>query len=95
MTPHLTPTYIWSRIKYWLISRINTHPWVCPVYILKTHLWERCKLTKWYPWSQRGHYMGASHLHASTVGLVRSFTTNLLSPKFHAVYNDFFKTVHS
>ena len=39
--------------------------------------------------------MGASLLHAITVGLIRNLRTNKVSPQFHVVYDDLFKTVHS
>ena len=39
--------------------------------------------------------MGASPLHASTVGLVRNIQTGSNTPQFHMVYDDFFETVHS
>jgi hypothetical protein len=39
--------------------------------------------------------MGASPLHASTVGLIRNLRTNHISPQFHMVYDDFFQTVHA
>ena len=39
--------------------------------------------------------MDASPLHASTVGLIRNLQTPSITPQFHAVYDDFFETVHS
>jgi hypothetical protein len=39
--------------------------------------------------------MGASPLHASTVGLVRNLRTQHISPQFHVVYDDLFETVHA
>ena len=39
--------------------------------------------------------MGASPLHASTVGLIRSLRTNHTSPQFHVVYDNLFETVHA
>ena len=39
--------------------------------------------------------MGASPLHASTVGLIRNLQTGSITPQFHMVYDDFFETIHS
>ena len=39
--------------------------------------------------------MGASLLHAITVCLIRNLRTNKVSPQFHVVYDDLFKTAHS
>ena len=39
--------------------------------------------------------MGASPLHASTVGLVRNLHTNSITAQYYCVYDDFFETVHS
>ena len=39
--------------------------------------------------------MGASPLHASTVGLIRNLHTHRISPQFHCVYDNGFHTVHS
>ena len=39
--------------------------------------------------------MGASKLHASTVGVIRNLRTENLSPQFHVVYDNFFETVHA
>ena len=39
--------------------------------------------------------MGAYSDLSSTVGLIRNLSTNSITPQFHAVYDDFFETVHS
>ncbi len=52
------------------------------------------KLPKWQPRLQVAQYVGASPLHASTLGLVRNLKTGNISPQFHVVYDSFFTTVH-
>ena len=37
--------------------------------------------------------MGASCLHASSVGLICNLVTGNISPQFHVVYDDFFTTI--
>jgi len=34
-------------------------------------------------------------MHASSVGMIRNLNIYHVSPQFHAMYDDFFKTVHS
>jgi hypothetical protein len=98
-TPHmilrLSPSEIWSRSKSSHSALANAHPWGCPVYVLQPRLQDGGKLPKWEPRSQRGQYMGASPLHASTVGLIQHLNTKRISPRFHCVYNNGFGTVHS
>jgi hypothetical protein len=98
-TPHmltrLSPNEIWSRSKSTHSALINAHPWGCPVYVLQPRLQDGGKLPKWEPRSRRGQYMGASPLHASTVGLIRNLNTHHISPQFHCVYDNGFDTVHS
>ena len=74
---------------------VQAHPWGCPDYVLQPRLRDGGKVPKWEPRSRRGQYMGASLLHASTVGIVRNLCTNKVIPQFHVVYDDLLETVHS
>ena len=67
----------------------------CPAYVLDPRRQDGHKLPKWQPQSRQVQYLGASPLHASTVGLVRNLYTGHISPQFHVVYDDFFETVHA
>jgi hypothetical protein len=91
----LTPHEVWSRSKSSFSALVNAHPWGCPVYVLQPKLQDGGKVPKWEPRSRQGQYMGASPLHASTVGLIRNLRTNHISPQFHVVYDDLFETVHA
>jgi hypothetical protein len=65
------------------------------VYVLTPKLKDGQKITKWEPRSRRGQYVGNSPMHASTVGLSRNLQTGSITPQFHLVYDDYFKTVYS
>lgn len=39
--------------------------------------------------------MGFSSQHSSTVALVRNFTTNIIIPQFHVIFDDDFETVRT
>jgi hypothetical protein len=95
LSSRLAPNELWSRSKSSFSSLVNAHPWGCPVYVLQPRLQDGGKVPKWEPRSRQGQYMGASPLHASTVGLVRNLRTNHISPQFHVVYDDLFETVHA
>ena len=98
-TPHrdsgVSPMELWTRTMSDHSALANSHPWGCPVYVLDPKLRGGQKIPKWSPRSKRGQYMGASPLHASTVGLVQNLQTGSITPQFHVVYDDFFETVHS
>ena len=88
LNARLAPHEVWSRSKSSFSSLINSHPWGCPVYVLQPRLQDGGKIPKWDPRSRQAQYMGASPLHASTVGLVRNLRTNKISPQFHIIYDD-------
>ncbi len=91
----LSPLEVFARTKSEHHALLHAHPWGCPAYVLEPQLREGQKIPKWDPRSRRGQYMGASPMHASTVGLVRNLQTGRISPHFHLVYDDFFETVHA
>jgi hypothetical protein len=66
----------------------------CHVYVLGPRLQDGNKQPKWAPRSRRVQYLGASPLHASTVGLVRDQQTGNMSTQFHWIFDDHFETVH-
>ena len=51
------------------------------------------KFPKWKPHSTRCMYVGKSPAHASTVPLVLNPNTGTITPRFHAVFDDWFQTV--
>ncbi|MGH3053412.1 MAG: reverse transcriptase domain-containing protein [Gaiellaceae bacterium] len=96
MESGLSPAELFSRTKNQNHGELlNAHPWGCPTYVLTPKLRDGQSIPKWEPRSKQGQYMGASPMHASTVGLVRNLQTGSITPQFHMVYDDFFETVHS
>lgn len=71
------------------------HPFGCPTYALDGRLQGTMKIDKWASRSRLAVYLGDSLQHSQKVGLLLSLTTGLVSPQFHAVYDDTFSTVES
>jgi hypothetical protein len=67
----------------------------CPVYVLDSKLQYGKKIPKWNPRARMGQFLGFSPEHSTLVGLVRNLTTEHVSPQWHLVYDEHFKTVSS
>jgi hypothetical protein len=65
------------------------------MYIIDRRLQAGHKISKWEARSRLAVYIGPSTYHASNVGLGLSLTTGLVSPTFHAIYDDSFTTVNN
>ena len=89
----LTPMELWTKSISNHSQLVNAHPWGCPMYILDPRLQDGFKIPRFDPRARQGVYMGASPLHASTVGLALNPHTNRISPQYHCIYDDFFETV--
>ena len=63
--------------------------------MLKPKLQNFQKLPKWNPWSRLGQFLGYLDEHSSLVANVRHLKTGFISPQYHVVYDDFFKSVFS
>jgi hypothetical protein len=85
---------VWSRSKSTHTALQNAHPWGCHVHVLDPRLQDGNELTKWAPRSKRAQCLGASPLHAGTVGLVCNLQTDNMSPHFHLIFDDDAETVH-
>lgn len=70
------------------------HPFGCPVYCLNDKLQAGKSINKWLPRARLGIYLGFSPNHARNVGLVLNHRTGLVSPQFHAKYDDLWETVN-
>lgn len=77
-------TDIMFNIKYF-------HTFGCPMYVL-TNTGNNMS-PKWKTRARLAVYVGNSMNHASSVGLALSLDTGLVSPVFHAKYDDTFQTV--
>jgi hypothetical protein len=99
MTPKMatgySPEELWTGSRSSHLKLQNVHVWGCPLYILDPHGQAGHKLPAWDPRARHAQNMGFSPLHASTVVLARNLSTGHISPQFHIVYDDYFKTVHS
>jgi Reverse transcriptase (RNA-dependent DNA polymerase)/GAG-pre-integrase domain len=71
----------------------TSHPFGCPMYVLHNVLQQGHKISKWDARSRMAIYIGPSLNHAANVGLALSLSTGLVSPVFHARYDDNFVTV--
>ena len=89
----LSPSDIFSRIRWPQKKFLDLHVWGCPVYVLEKSLQDGKKIPKWRPRSNRSIYMGISNKHASTVPLVLSTSTGAITPQFHIVFDDWFATI--
>jgi hypothetical protein len=67
----------------------------CPVYVLDVSLQDGKKIPKWNPWACLGLFLGFSDLHSSLVPLVLNVDTGHISPQFHVIFDNKFKTVTS
>ena len=92
----IAPIEVFSRTPSYGQALKHMHTWGCPVYVLEPKLTDAGgKIPKWKPRSRRGQYLGKSPVHAETVALVRNLRTGYLSPQYHVVYDDAFKTVYA
>ena len=71
----------------------RAHTFGCPVYVLDQRLQDSKKVPKLSMRSRRGIYLGISKHHSSTVNLVLNPETGVISPQYHCVYDDTFRTV--
>jgi hypothetical protein len=63
------------------------------MYVLDSRLQAGQQIDKWEARARLAVYIGNSINHAANVGLALSLTTGLVSPAFHAKYDDGFTTV--
>ncbi len=90
----LTPLELITRECSDYKDLLCCHVWGCPVFILKAKLQNDQKLPKWNRRAQMGQFVGFSDKHSSLVANVRHLSTNFISPQFHVVFGDLFKTVN-
>ena len=76
------------------IKMTEIHPFGCPMYVLNSKLQASQKIPKWESRARLAVYIGPSIHHASSIGLGLSLQTGLVSPVFHARYDDKFSTVN-
>ncbi len=65
------------------------------MYVLDASLQDGKKIPKWNPWARLGLFLGFSDLHSSLVPLVLNIDMGHISPQFHVIFDNKFKTVTS
>ncbi len=74
-------------------SMRDKHTFGCPMYVLDNDLQSGKRIGKWRTRARMAIYIGPSVDHAQNVGLALSLTTGLVSPVFHAKYDELFETL--
>jgi hypothetical protein len=65
------------------------------VYVLDVLLQDGKKIPKWNPWACLGLFLGFSDLYSSLVPLALNVNAGHISPQFHVIFDNKFKTVTS
>ncbi len=91
----LTPMELLTKQKAEHCDILRSHVWGCPSYVLKPKLQNGQKLPKWNHRSRLGQFLGYSDEHSSLVANIRHLKTDFVSPQYHVVFDDLFKTVFS
>jgi hypothetical protein len=87
-----SPVEIFTGVE--VVQNLNEkHAFGCPMYVLDNDLQSGKKIGKWKTRARMAIYIGPSINHAQSVGLALSLTTGLVSPVFHARYDDLFETL--
>ncbi len=90
----LTPLELITRERSDYKDLLFCDKWGCTVFVLEAKLQNEQKLTKWNRRAQMGQFVSFSDKHSSLVANLRHLSTNLISPQFHVVFDDLFKTVN-
>jgi hypothetical protein len=88
----LSPSERFANVKIAFHPR-HHHAFGCPMYVLDSRLQSGKSIDKWESRARMAVYLGSSMNHAANVVLALSLTTGLVSPAFHAKYDDTFQTV--
>jgi hypothetical protein len=63
-----------------------------PTYVLQKELQDGMSFSKWKPRAWKGVHIGHSTCHASSIPLIYNPETTHISPQFHVIYDEHFKT---
>jgi hypothetical protein len=64
----------------------------CPSYVLHKDLQDGHKVSKWNAHSWQGVYVGHSSCHSGSIPLMYNTKTMHISPQYHVIYDEFFRT---
>jgi len=91
----LSPSGIFTKIRYPLQKLYDFNVWGSPAYVLDKEISDGGKIPRWKPCSNRGMYLGRAENYASSVPLVLNLDTGSITPQFHDVVDNWFATVAS
>ncbi len=89
----LTPLELIMKSKADHQDLLCSHVWGCPAIVLESQLQNDQKLPKWNRRARIGQFLGCSDQHLSLVANVYLMLTGHVSPQFHVVFDDLYKTV--
>ena len=75
------------------INKKHVNTFGCPVYVLNRSLQLGHPHAKWAERSKIGMYLGQSPVHNKNVALIMDLDTGLVSPQFHVMFDNDFRTV--
>ena len=70
----------------------HIHTFGCPAFALQSALAAGKSIPKWNARARLEVYLGPSQRHAQSVASVLNLSTGLVSPQYHVIFDDFFKT---
>jgi hypothetical protein len=91
----LSPNELWSSCQSPTEEFNRAHVFGCPVYVLDAALQDGHKIPKWAPRARLGFFLGFLTLHSPQVPIVMNVDTEKISPQFHIIFDNKFKTVVS
>jgi hypothetical protein len=89
----LSPSDVFTKIRWEQRKLTDVHVWGCPVYVLDKMISDGKKLPRLTPRSTRTVNLGFSDKHASSVPLVLNPQTGYITAQFHIVFDDWFATI--
>jgi hypothetical protein len=90
----LTPLELITRESSGYKDLLFCHVRGYPVFLLEAKLQNDQKLPRWNRRAQMGQFVSYSDKHSSLVANIRHLSTTFISPQFHVVFDDLFKTVN-
>ncbi len=91
----LTPMELLTKQKADHCNILCSHVWGRPLYVLEPKLQNEQKLPKWNHRSRLGQFLGYLDEHSSLVANIWHMKIGFVSPQYHVVFDDLFKTVFS
>ena len=77
------------------INKKHVKTFGCPAYVLHCNLQLGRPYGKWDERSKMGIYLGPSSVHNKNVAVIMDMDTGLVSPQFHVLFDNEFRTVNN